>query len=191
MPVKMTPIDSAASDAILVGDPRRAFALAQELTVQPKMSHQARGLWGYTGMTVDGTPLTVQSTGSGGPSAVPVIGDLAAQGTGRMIRLGTCLAIDAERQCRRPAPGRTGRGRRRCRPGPERRSGFRPAGSNGSSPPWKASAGRRRSRAMTWSSGMNPRDPAGRTRVRRLPGTSRRRRPSPCADGWEFPPPPF
>lgn len=94
MPVKMTPIDSAASDAILVGDPRRAFALAQELTVQPKMSHLARGLWGYSGITVDGTPLTVQSTGSGGPSAVPVIGDLADQGTGRMIRLGTCLAID-------------------------------------------------------------------------------------------------
>lgn len=94
MPVKMTPIEAAAGDAILVGDPRRAFALAQELTVQPRMSHQARGLWGYTGTTGDGLPITVQSTGVGGPSAVPVIGDLASQGTKRMIRLGTCLALD-------------------------------------------------------------------------------------------------
>ena len=93
MPVKMNPIEPAARDAILVGDPRRAFALAQELTVQPKMSHQARGLWGYGGHTASGRALTVQSTGVGGPSAVPVIGDLASQGVKRMIRLGTCLAI--------------------------------------------------------------------------------------------------
>lgn len=90
----MTPLEAAAGQAILVGDPRRAFSLAQELTVQPRMSHQARGLWGYVGTTDSGTHLTVQSTGSGGPSAVPVIGDLAAQGVGRMIRLGTCLATD-------------------------------------------------------------------------------------------------
>lgn len=96
MPVKMTPIEAAAADAILVGDPRRAFALAQELTVQPRMSHQARGLWGYRGTTADGLDLTVQATGSGGPSAVPVIGDLAQQGMKRMIRLGTCLATDRD-----------------------------------------------------------------------------------------------
>jgi uridine phosphorylase len=96
MPVKMTPLESAARDALLVGDPRRAFALAQELTVQPRMSHQARGLWGYNGTTDSGLALTVQSTGVGGPSAVPVIGDLAGQGVTRMIRLGTCLALDPD-----------------------------------------------------------------------------------------------
>ena len=94
MPVKMTPLEAAAGDAILVGDPRRAFALAQELTSQPKMSHQARGLWGYRGTTEFGSDLTIQSTGSGGPSAVAVIGDLAAQGVKRVLRLGTCLALD-------------------------------------------------------------------------------------------------
>lgn len=93
MPVKMNPIEPAAGDAILVGDPRRAFALAQELMVQPRMSHQARGLWGYLGETADGLPLTVQSTGTGGPSVVPVIGDLVEQGARRLLRLGTCLAI--------------------------------------------------------------------------------------------------
>ena len=94
MPVQMTPLGPAAAHTILVGDPRRAFALAQELMVQPKMTHQARGLWGYSGVTDDDRPLTVQSTGSGGPSAAPVIGDLAGQGAGLMVRLGTCLATD-------------------------------------------------------------------------------------------------
>ena len=60
------------------------------------MSHQARGLWGYVGTTDSGRRLTVQSTGSGGPSAVPVIGDLADAGVTRMLRLGTCLATDPE-----------------------------------------------------------------------------------------------
>lgn len=96
MPVEMTPIEVAAGNAILVGDPRRAFALAQELTVQPRMSHQARGLWGYRGTTQGGLDLTVQSTGVGGPSAVPVIGDLIGQGMKLLIRLGTCLALDPD-----------------------------------------------------------------------------------------------
>lgn len=93
MPVRMTPLEPAAGDAIIVGDPRRAFALAQELTDQPRMSHQARGLWGYRGETSKGLGLTVQSTGAGGPAAVAVIGDLADQGAERVVRLGTCLAI--------------------------------------------------------------------------------------------------
>lgn len=92
MPVKMKPLEPTGPDVILVGDPRRAFALAQELTVQPRMSHQARGLWGYTGETASGRRLTVQATGSGGPSAVPVIGDLVEAGATRMVRLGTCLS---------------------------------------------------------------------------------------------------
>lgn len=96
MPVEMTPIEDAAADVIVVGDPRRAFALAQELTLQPRMSHLARGLWGYRGSTSAGHELTVQSTGVGGPAAVPVIGDLAAQGARRVLRLGTCTALDPE-----------------------------------------------------------------------------------------------
>ncbi len=47
--------------------------LAQELTVQPKMSNHARGLWGYWGVREDGAELTVQSTGTGGPSAALVL----------------------------------------------------------------------------------------------------------------------
>lgn len=92
MPVRLSPILEPAADVILVGDPRRAFALGQALTVQPRMSHLSRGLWGYSGETGGGHPLTVQSTGIGGPSAAVVIGDLAELGVKRMVRLGTCVA---------------------------------------------------------------------------------------------------
>ena len=100
MPVRMTPLEPPAVDAIVVGDSRRAFALAQELTVQPRMSHQARGLWGYTGTSERGLDLTVQSTGVGGPSAVAVIGDLIEAGVSKIVRLGTCVSIDGH-----PEPG--------------------------------------------------------------------------------------
>ncbi len=92
MPTRLNAITPAASDVIVVGDPRRSFLLAQELTVQPKMSHLARGLWGYTGGAPSGRPVTIQSTGIGGPSAAAVISDLAAEGVRRIVRLGTCVA---------------------------------------------------------------------------------------------------
>lgn len=96
MPTRLTPITSPASDVILVGDPRRSFLLAQELTEAPKMSHLARGLWGYTGGAPSGRPVTIQSTGIGGPSAATVISDLAGEGVSRIVRLGTCFALDVD-----------------------------------------------------------------------------------------------
>ena len=92
MPLRLSPIIDPAPDAILAGDPRRAFALAQAVTVQPEMSHLARGLWGYTGETGDGRRLTVQSTGIGGPAAATVVAGLAGLGVRRVVRLGTCVA---------------------------------------------------------------------------------------------------
>lgn len=92
MPVTLKPLEQVQGDVLLVGDPRRAFALAQEVTVQPRLSHLARGLWGYSGETTAGRPLTVQSTGTGAPSAAAVIHDLAAMGATRMVRLGTCVS---------------------------------------------------------------------------------------------------
>jgi uridine phosphorylase len=80
----------------LVGDPGRALALAQVLLEQPKMSNHARGLWGYSGRTPEGRELTLQSTGMGGPSAALVLGDLAALGVERAVRVGTSAAIDPE-----------------------------------------------------------------------------------------------
>jgi len=94
MPARLRPTAPIAAEAILVGDPGRALMLAQELLTQPKMSHHARGLWGYGGETADGRPLTIQSTGMGGPSAAVVLTDLAELGVQRAIRIGTCTALD-------------------------------------------------------------------------------------------------
>jgi uridine phosphorylase len=94
MPRRLRPTAEIHADAILVGDPGRAMALAQVLTEQPKMANHARGLWGYSGTTAEGRGLTVQSTGMGGPSAALVLADLAELGVERAVRVGTCAAID-------------------------------------------------------------------------------------------------
>jgi uridine phosphorylase len=94
MPRRLRPTAEIHPDAILVGDPGRAMALAQILTEQPKMANHARGLWGYSGSTADGRGLTVQSTGMGGPSAALVLSDLAELGVERAVRVGTGAAID-------------------------------------------------------------------------------------------------
>src|SRR5438270_12798645 len=79
----------------LPGDPGRALRLAQALLERPVMFNHNRGLWGYTGTAPDGRPLTVQSTGMGGPSAAIVISELIALGARRAIRVGTCGALEA------------------------------------------------------------------------------------------------
>src|SRR5690349_20526175 len=89
MPSHLRPTAPVAADAILVGDPGRALLLAQELLSEPKMSNHARGLWGYSGETAPGQPLTIQSTGIGGPGAALVLGDLVEIGVRRAIRVGT------------------------------------------------------------------------------------------------------
>lgn len=93
MPSRLRPTSSLAADAILVGDPGRSLLLAQELLEQPKMSNHARGLWGYSGQTPSGHPLTIQATGMGAPSAAVVLADLAKLGVKRAVRVGTCTGF--------------------------------------------------------------------------------------------------
>jgi uridine phosphorylase len=93
VPARLRPTAPIAADAVLVGDPGRALALAQELLTTPKMSNHARGLWGYHGVTPAGSELTVQATGMGGPSAALVLGDLADLDVRRAVRVGTCGAL--------------------------------------------------------------------------------------------------
>jgi len=78
---------------VLPGDPGRALRLAQQLLDAPKMLNHHRGLWGYTGLAADGAPLTVQSTGLGGPSTAMVVEELIALGARRLVRAGTCTAL--------------------------------------------------------------------------------------------------
>jgi uridine phosphorylase len=94
VPARLRPTGPIAADAVLVGDPGRALMLAQELLSEPKMSNHARGLWGYSGQTPTGAPLTIQATGMGGPSAALVLSDLAELGVRRAVRVGTCAALD-------------------------------------------------------------------------------------------------
>ncbi|HEU4703164.1 MAG TPA: hypothetical protein VFS37_11845 [Conexibacter sp.] len=87
------PTTALAERVLLPGDPGRALLLAQALLEQPKMFNHNRGLWGYTGTAADGAPLTIQSTGMGGPSAAIVIEELVQLGARRLVRVGTCGAL--------------------------------------------------------------------------------------------------
>jgi DeoD family purine-nucleoside phosphorylase len=93
-PIHLHPTAPLAERVLLPGDPGRALRLAQALLREPKMFNHHRGLWGYTGIARDEAPLTIQSTGMGGPSAAIVITELAHLGARRLIRVGTCGALD-------------------------------------------------------------------------------------------------
>jgi DeoD family purine-nucleoside phosphorylase len=95
-PIHLRPTTELAERVLLPGDPGRALALAQALLEKPLMFNHHRGLWGYTGTAADGAPLTIQSTGMGGPSAAIVLQELIALGVRRAIRVGTCGALDGE-----------------------------------------------------------------------------------------------
>jgi DeoD family purine-nucleoside phosphorylase len=88
--IHLHPTAPLATRVLLPGDPGRALVLAQTLLEEPKMFNHNRGLWGYTGIAPDGSSLTIQSTGMGGPSAAIVIAELAALGARTLIRVGTC-----------------------------------------------------------------------------------------------------
>ncbi|MBW3653238.1 MAG: purine-nucleoside phosphorylase [Actinobacteria bacterium] len=96
MPVHIHPTAELAPRALLPGDPGRALALAQLVLSQPRMFNHNRGLWGYSGIAADGEPMTIQSTGMGGPSAAIVLEELCDLGLRAAIRVGTCGALDAQ-----------------------------------------------------------------------------------------------
>jgi uridine phosphorylase len=92
--IHLQPTAPLAERVLLPGDPGRALRLAQSLLRAPRMFNHNRGLWGYTGdALLDGRPLTVQSTGMGGPSAAIVITELAELGARTLLRVGTCGAL--------------------------------------------------------------------------------------------------
>jgi DeoD family purine-nucleoside phosphorylase len=91
--IHLNPSAPIADRVLLPGDPQRALAVAQALLTQPRMLNARRGLWGYTGMAPDGRPVTIQSTGMGGPSAAIVAEELIELGVHTLIRIGTCAAL--------------------------------------------------------------------------------------------------
>jgi len=92
--IHIHPTADLAPRALLPGDPGRALMLAQLLLAEPAMFNHNRGLWGYTGAAkADGEPLTIQSTGMGGPSAAIVLEELCDLGLEVAIRVGTAAGV--------------------------------------------------------------------------------------------------
>jgi uridine phosphorylase len=92
-PVILKPHEPVAERVLLPGDPGRALRLATLLIDGPRMLNHHRGLWGYSGLATDGEPLTIQSTGLGGPSAAAVVAELVALGARRLVRVGTAAGL--------------------------------------------------------------------------------------------------
>ena len=97
-PIHLNPAAELAERVLLPGDPQRALAMAQALLDAPRMFNTRRGLWGYTGAAPDGKAVTIQATGMGGPSAAIVVEELIDLGARRLVRTGTCGALDPELQ---------------------------------------------------------------------------------------------
>jgi uridine phosphorylase len=95
-PIHLNPATDVAERVLLPGDPQRALAVSQALLEGPRMMNARRGLWGYTGTAPDGAPVTVQSTGMGGPSAAIVAEELIGLGARVLLRIGTCGALTDE-----------------------------------------------------------------------------------------------
>jgi DeoD family purine-nucleoside phosphorylase len=81
-------------NVLLPGDPARAMSIATSQLEAPRMFNHRRGLWGYSGLTPDGTGILVQATGMGGPSAAIVAEEVIQLGAKVLLRVGTCGAID-------------------------------------------------------------------------------------------------
>lgn len=94
MPIHLRAEPGDYADAVLCpGDPRRAKYIAETFFDEgARLVNEERGMLGYTG-TFEGQPVSVQSTGMGCPSAGIVFEELVQLGAKRLIRVGTCGAL--------------------------------------------------------------------------------------------------
>ena len=80
-----------APTVLLPGDPNRATRIAERFDGGPgaaRLVNEHRGLLGYTG-TVDGVPVSVQTTNMGTPTTSIVVEELLNLGVTTFIRIGT------------------------------------------------------------------------------------------------------
>lgn len=80
--------DEVGRYVILPGDPKRCQKIAEYFD-DPHFVADNREFTTYTG-TLDGTPVSVTSTGIGGPSATIAMEELVHCGADTFIRVGTC-----------------------------------------------------------------------------------------------------
>ncbi len=82
-----------APACLLPGDPKRAQVIAEELLTGAKLVTDVRGMLGFTG-SYAGQEVSVMGTGMGIPSSSIYINELVADyGVERLIRVGSCGAI--------------------------------------------------------------------------------------------------
>lgn len=79
---------------ILPGDPKRCQKIAEHFE-HPVLVADSREFVTYTG-TLDGTKVSVTSTGIGGPSAAIAIDELAKCGADTFVRVGTCGGMQVD-----------------------------------------------------------------------------------------------
>ena len=79
---------------IMPGDPKRCAKIAEHFD-NPRLVADVREYTTYTG-TLEGVPVSVTSTGIGGPSASIAIDELAKCGAHTFIRVGTCGGMQEE-----------------------------------------------------------------------------------------------
>lgn len=86
--------DDVGRYVFLPGDPARTDLIAQHLD-EPRLIVRNREYSTWTG-SLDGVPVSVTSTGIGGPSAAIAMEELVMCGADTFIRIGTCGGMQAE-----------------------------------------------------------------------------------------------
>jgi purine-nucleoside phosphorylase len=98
MPIHIRAEPGEYAEAVLLpGDPLRAKYIAETYLEGVVQRNSERGLLGYTG-TYKGTPVSVQGTGMGCPSATIVAEELIQLGCKKLIRVGTCGGLQTSHQ---------------------------------------------------------------------------------------------
>jgi DeoD family purine-nucleoside phosphorylase len=92
--VRADPGDYAEA-CLLPGDPLRARYIAETYLDGAVQRNEERGMLGYTG-EFEGTPVSVQATGMGCPSAAIVMEELVQLGVKRFLRVGTCGGLQED-----------------------------------------------------------------------------------------------
>jgi 5'-methylthioadenosine phosphorylase/purine-nucleoside phosphorylase len=93
MPIHLRAKPGDYAPAVLCpGDPRRAEYIARTFFDSARQVNDERGMLGFTG-TFEGRPISVQASGMGCPSAAIVYEELVQLGATRLIRVGTCGAL--------------------------------------------------------------------------------------------------
>jgi purine-nucleoside phosphorylase len=98
MPIHLRAEPGDYAEAVLLpGDPVRAKYIAETYLDDVVQTNAERGLLGFRG-TWEGTPVSVQTTGMGCPSAAIVVEELVMLGAKKLLRVGTCGGLQPHHQ---------------------------------------------------------------------------------------------